>query len=321
VLKILQEANITSDKDLTSCNIYNHMSVLTLQNISKSYGKIKALDNLSFEIPQGSVFGILGPNGSGKTTLLSIILDVLSADTGNYLWFGKPGSPEQRKKIGSLLETPNFYHYLSAINNLKITNSISGRGNEQNILEVLEKVKLFERRNSRFSTYSLGMKQRLAIAAALLGEPQVLVFDEPTNGLDPVGIAEIRELIIELSKKGHTIIMASHLLDEVEKVCTHVAIIKKGNLLTTGAVEEVLVDDDSVEISAAETTKLVMAMTEYGNGIKVEQVADKVLLTLPKGSASLEDINKYCFNRGIVLNHLLFKKKRLEAKFFELTNN
>lgn len=296
-------------------------NILSLSNITKNYGKIRALDGVSFEVPGGSVFGILGPNGSGKTTLLSIILNVLSADTGNYLWFGKPGSPEQRKKIGSLLETPNFYHYLSAVSNLKITNSISGRGDLKGIDDVLEKVKLFERRNSRFSSYSLGMKQRLAIAAALLGDPQVLVFDEPTNGLDPVGIAEIRELIIELSKKGHTIIMASHLLDEVEKVCTHVAILKKGTLLTTGNVNDVLVDDDLVEISAANIDALLTAINNYGNGIKINRDGNLLQLTLPKGTAQLDDINNYCFSHGIVLNHLLFKKKRLEAKFFELTNN
>ena len=215
-------------------------SVLTLNGITKFYGSIRALNNVSFEVPQGSVFGILGPNGSGKTTLLSIVLDVLKANNGNFLWFGHPGSPEQRKKIGSLLETPNFYHYLSAVDNLKITNSISGRGNAEDIDEVLKKVKLYERRKSRFKSYSLGMKQRLAIAAALLGSPKVLVLDEPTNGLDPVGIAEIRELIVELKKSGHTIIMASHLLDEVEKVCTHVAILKTGELITTGQVEEIL---------------------------------------------------------------------------------
>ncbi len=296
-------------------------NILSLSNITKNYGKIRALDGVSFEVPGGSVFGILGPNGSGKTTLLSIILNVLSADTGNYLWFGKPGSPEQRKKIGSLLETPNFYHYLSAVSNLKITNSISGRGDLKGIDDVLEKVKLFERRNSRFSSYSLGMKQRLAIAAALLGDPQVLFFDEPTNGLDPVGIAEIRELIIELSKKGHTIIMASHLLDEVEKVCTHVAILKKGTLLTTGNVNDVLVDDDLVEISAANIDALLTAINNYGNGIKINRDGNLLQLTLPKGTAQLDDINNYCFSHGIVLNHLLFKKKRLEAKFFELTNN
>ena len=297
------------------------MSVLTLQNISKSYGKIQALNNLSFEIPQGCVFGVLGPNGSGKTTLLSIILDVLKADAGNFLWFGQPGSPEQRKKIGSLLETPNFYHYLSASNNLKITNSISGRGSLAAIDSVLEKVKLYERRNSRFSTYSLGMKQRLAIAAALLGDPQVLVLDEPTNGLDPVGIAEIRDLMIALNKQGHTIIMASHLLDEVEKVCTHVAILKKGQLLTTGHVNDVLVDDDMVEISAADMETLTTVIKDYRINLKISREGNNLQLILPKGTARLDDINSFCYNKGIVLNHLLFKKKRLEAKFFELTNN
>jgi ABC-2 type transport system ATP-binding protein len=296
-------------------------SILTLNNIAKSYGKIKALNGVSFEVPPGSVFGILGPNGSGKTTLLSIILDVLTADQGNFLWFGVPSSHEQRKKIGSLLETPNFYHYLSAVNNLKITHSISGRGNKEMMDAVLEKVKLFERRNSRFSSYSLGMKQRLAIAAALLGDPKVLVLDEPTNGLDPVGIAEIRDLIIELSKKGHTIIMASHLLDEVEKVCTHVAILKKGTLLTTGDVNDVLIDDDLVEISAADLDALYNVMNNYGHGIKITRDGNTLQLILPKGTAKLDDINNYCFSKGILLNHLLFKKKRLEAKFFELTNN
>jgi len=300
---------------------YYRVSVLTLQNISKSYGKIQALNKLSFEIPPGCVFGVLGPNGSGKTTLLSIILDVLKADTGNFLWFGQPGSPEQRKKIGSLLETPNFYHYLSAVNNLKITNSISGRGSANAIDDVLQKVNLYERRNSRFSSYSLGMKQRLAIAAALLGEPKVLVLDEPTNGLDPVGIAEIRELMIALNKQGHTIIMASHLLDEVEKVCTHVAILKRGELITTGHVNDVLVDDDIVEIGADNMDALAAAVYSYRQDIKVTRDENKIQLILPKGTAKLDEINSYCFSKDIVLNHLLFKKKRLEAKFFELTNN
>lgn len=297
------------------------MAILNLEHISKSYGRIQALKDVSFEVPEGSVFGVLGPNGSGKTTLLSIILDVLKADAGNFLWFGHQGSPEQRKKIGSLLETPNFYHYLSAANNLKITQSISNRGVGNDIDNVLQKVKLFERRNSRFSTYSLGMKQRLAIAASLLGDPAVLVLDEPTNGLDPVGIAEIRELMIELNKKGHTIIMASHLLDEVEKVCTHVAILKTGTLITTGEVDEVLADEDIVEIGAADMHSLVAVMNNYNTEIKVMQTGNYIQLYFPKGSSRLDDINNYCFSKGIVLNHLLLKKKRLEARFFELTNN
>jgi ABC-2 type transport system ATP-binding protein len=296
-------------------------SVLTVDSVTKFYGRIRALNNVSFEVPQASVFGILGPNGSGKTTLLSIILDVLKANKGNFLWFGHPGSPEQRKKIGSLLETPNLYHYLSAVDNLKVTQSISGRGNRSDIDEVLKKVKLYERRKSRFKTYSLGMKQRLAIAAALLGDPGVLVLDEPTNGLDPVGIAEIRELIVELKNSGHTIIMASHLLDEVEKVCTHVAILKTGDLVTTGDVNEVLQDEDVVEVSAADLTPLANALGQFGSKVSINNVSKTVQLVLPKGTARLDEINRFCFENGIVLNHLLLKKKRLEARFFELTNN
>ena len=296
-------------------------SVLTLNGITKFYGPIRALNNVSFEVPQGSVFGILGPNGSGKTTLLSIVLDVLKANNGNFLWFGHSGSPEQRQKIGSLLETPNFYHYLSAIDNLKVTQSISGRGNREDIDEVLKKVKLYERRKSRFKTYSLGMKQRLAIAASLLGDPKVLVLDEPTNGLDPVGIAEIRELIVELKKTGHTIIMASHLLDEVEKVCTHVAILKTGDVITTGDVNEVLQDEDVVEVSAADLNALANSLQPFSSNISIDNVSNTVQLLLPKGTAKLDEINMFCFEKGIVLNHLLLKKKRLEARFFELTNN
>jgi ABC-2 type transport system ATP-binding protein len=297
------------------------MSILTITDLKKSYGKVQALKGVSFQIPEGAVFGILGPNGSGKTTLLSIILDVLNADGGTYNWFGEPASPALRKRIGSLLETPNFYHYLSAERNLNITNSISGRGDKTAIDAVLHKVKLFERRKSKFSTFSLGMKQRLAIAAALLGEPSILVLDEPTNGLDPVGIMEIRELIIELSRKGHTIIMASHLLDEVEKVCTHVAILKTGTLVTSGAVHDVLVDEDIVELSAADIPKLKEAVKDFKGITQVISSEHFVQIYLIKGTAKLEEINNHCFSKGIVLNHLLLKRKRLEEKFFELTNN
>lgn len=295
--------------------------VLTLSNISKSFGRIQALKDVSFTIPEGSVFGILGPNGSGKTTLLSIILDVLRANTGDFLWFGQPGSPQQRKKIGSLLETPNFYHYLSAVNNLKVTRSISGRGTDEDIQQILRTVKLYERRNSRFKSYSLGMKQRLAIAAALLGDPKVLVLDEPTNGLDPEGIAEIRDLIIHLKKTGHTIIIASHLLDEVEKVCTHVAILKKGELLVTGEVNEVMQDEDVVEVSAADLDALAAVLQQFGTKVTRDAASRTLQLAISKGTARLEDINSACFTKGIVLTHLLLKKKRLETRFFELTNS
>ena len=295
--------------------------VLTLSNISKSFGKLQALKDVSFDIPEGSVFGILGPNGSGKTTLLSIILDILKANKGNFLWFGQPGSPDQRKKIGSLLETPNFYHYLSGVENLKITQSISGMGNADDINRVLKKVNLYDRRKSKFKSFSLGMKQRLAIAATLLGDPKVMVLDEPTNGLDPVGIAEIRELIIELRNTGHTVIIASHLLDEVEKVCTHVAILKMGDLITTGPVSEVMQDEDVVELSAADMSRLAEILKQFSDKVTINNISNTIQFTLPLGKAKLDEINSFCFNNGIVLNHLLLKRKRLETRFFELTNN
>lgn len=296
-------------------------NILSLNSIAKSYGKIQALKGVSFEVPEGAVFGILGPNGSGKTTLLSIILDILKADSGNFSWFGKPGSPETRKQIGSLLETPNFYHYLSATDNLNITHAISGRGDAADIDRVLEIVKLSERKRSRFSTYSLGMKQRLAIGAALLGDPQVLVFDEPTNGLDPVGIAEIRELIKELAKRGKTIIMASHLLDEVEKVCSHVAILKRGTLITAGHVDEVLANEDIVEIAATDTDALLAVLSGFPGHTHIVQDDNRIQLYFPAGTAKLEEINRFCFEKGFTLSLLFAKKKSLEAKFFELTND
>ncbi len=295
--------------------------VLSLNGIAKSYGKIQALKGVSFDVPEGAVFGILGPNGSGKTTMLSIILDILKADTGSFAWFGKPGSPETRKQIGSLLETPNFYHYLSAVDNLNITQAISGRGDAADIDRVLEIVKLTERKKSRFSAYSLGMKQRLAIGAALLGDPQVLVFDEPTNGLDPVGIAEIRELIKELAKRGKTIIMASHLLDEVEKVCTHVAILKRGTLLTAGNVDEVLANEDIVEVSSQDPAQLHELLKAFPGYTHIKQDGNKIQLFFPIGTAQLEEVNRFCFAKGITLNLLFAKKKSLETKFFELTND
>jgi len=295
--------------------------VLSLNGITKSYGRIQALKGVSFDVPEGAVFGLLGPNGSGKTTMLSIILDILKADTGTFAWFGQPGSPGTRKQIGSLLETPNFYQYLSAVDNLNITHAISGRGNAADIDRVLEIVKLTERKKSRFSAYSLGMKQRLAIAAALLGDPQVLVFDEPTNGLDPVGIAEIRELIKVLAKRGKTIIMASHLLDEVEKVCTHVAILKRGTLLTAGQVDEVLANEDIVEVSSNDPDHLLSVLALFPGHTHIKQDGKMIQLFFPVGSSRLEEVNRFCFEKGITLNLLLVKKKSLETKFFELTND
>lgn len=294
-------------------------TILSISNLSKSYGPIQALKNVSFDVPEGCVFGILGPNGSGKTTLLGTLLNVLNADTGSFQWFGGMQQDAARRQIGSLLETPNFYHYMTAMDNLEVNAAIKQRGKDDK-LRVLEKLGLLQRKDSKFQTYSLGMKQRLAIAAALLGNPKVLVFDEPTNGLDPAGIAEVREMIRMLNKEGITIIMASHLLDEVEKVCTHVAILKKGDLLLSGPVDEVLRSEDQMEVKAADMQALESTLSAMPGITKVLAVNGILQISCTE-NVTTQAINEYCMGKGIVLSHLLLKKKSLETKFMELTNN
>jgi ABC-2 type transport system ATP-binding protein len=292
--------------------------ILSIQKISKSYGAVRALQDVSFDVPEGSVFGILGPNGSGKTTLLGIVLDVLIAGAGTYSWFDGMSPDAARRQIGALLETPNFYHYLSAFDNLEITAAIRKKGKDDRI-PILKQIGLFERKDSRFQTYSLGMKQRLAIGAALLGNPKVLVLDEPTNGLDPSGIAEIRLLIRKLNKEGITIIIASHLLDEIEKVCTHVAILKKGELLLNGPVNEVLLSEDQVEVRAGDMTLLQQVLQKMAGIRKINGSEDILNLTC-ETSVTTAEVNEFCIKNGIVLSHLLLRKKSLETKFMELTN-
>ena len=296
------------------------MPILTVENLSKSYGKIDALKKVNFSVPEGSVFGILGPNGSGKTTMLGTIMDILKPTSGTYKLFDEVPTELHRRRIGTLLETPNFYHYLSGVKNLEIAAEIKQHGKED-ILHVLEMVDLTKRKDSKFSTYSLGMKQRLAIASCLLGSPKVLVFDEPTNGLDPVGIAEIRDLMKRLYSEGKTIIMASHLLDEVEKVCTHVAILRKGELITSGNVNEILSNEDMVEVGAKNSEKLIEVLQKMPNQTRVAKEGGTIKVFYPVGTADLEAINNFCFGNGIILNHLILKKKSLESRFFELTNN
>lgn len=300
------------------------MSILAINNLTKNYGSLRALDNISLNVPKGTVFGILGPNGSGKTTLLGIVMDIIKATSGNYTWMGQPGNGSLRKQIGTLLETPNFYHYLSAENNLKIAAAIKGRG-ERDIPKVLQLVNLYQRKDSKFNTYSLGMKQRLAIASTLLGDPDILVFDEPTNGLDPAGIAEIRELIKDLNNNGKTIIMASHILDEVEKVCTHVAIIQQGVLKMVGSVREVMsggvVDNNAfilIDVSADDITALKNLIQHMPGVHGISEINNELQLTCEE-HLSAAQVNRFCFEKGVVLTKLDVKRKTLETRFLEIT--
>jgi ABC-type multidrug transport system ATPase subunit len=291
-------------------------TILNINGISKSYGKVKALNNLSLKINQGEIYGILGPNGSGKTTTLGIILDVLNADSGSFSWNEQENSKYDRKKIGSLLETPNFYPYLSARQNLSIVCKIK-EVSESEVDRVLSLVDLISRANSKFKTFSLGMKQRLAIASALLGDPEVLVLDEPTNGLDPQGIAEIRTIILDLAAAGKTIIMASHILDEVEKTCSHVAVLKLGNLLTFGPIQTILNNQEQVFVSSDNLDLLKLTLSQIDGISGINQVNNKVYLMLAEGKTSAY-LNKALFDKGIIVSEIGVHKSDLESNFLEL---
>ena len=291
--------------------------VLTTTSLSKKYGAVHVVKDLSLEVEKGSVFGLLGPNGSGKTTTLSMLLDIIPADTGAYQWFGEAPSHTNRKKIGSIIETPNFIGYLSAERNLKLVAEIKGT-DAQDIANVLETVRLTEYKDKPFNTFSLGMKQRLAIASALLAQPEVLLLDEPTNGLDPHGIVEIRNLLMAISKKGVTIIIASHILDEIEKICTHVAIIKRGQLLVQGRVDEILTNDCILELKANDMERLSKALKKYSLSSQITKEQDKYIVKFPSMIKNHE-LNEFLFGEGVVLSHLASRKKNLELQFLEIT--
>lgn len=294
------------------------MTVLQTNELSKRYGPINAVNRLSLKVEEGQILGILGPNGSGKTTFLGMVLDIIQKDSGSYSWFDGKYGENSRKNLGALLETPNFYPYKNAIDNLKIIAHIKKVKNPR-IEELLEIVNLAHRKTSPFRAYSLGMKQRLGIAGAMIGNPDVLIFDEPTNGLDPQGIAEVRETIVNIGKQGKTIIMASHILDEVEKVCTHVAIIKNGNHLISGPVGSIISDDVQVEIAASNLDGLKNMLS---NDSRISQLKEKEgkLILYVDSEFSTAEINQMAHNNGITLTHLVAKAKSLESEFLEITN-
>ncbi len=291
-------------------------NILEINNLYKNYGRIKAVRDLTLMVQEGSVFGLLGPNGSGKTTTLGIILDVVRKTKGDYAWFGKPPCSDSRKKIGAILEGPAFYPYLSAQENLKVTARIKNAPSSK-IDEVLETVSLADRKGDKFQTFSLGMKQRLAIGAALLSDPYVLVLDEPTNGLDPQGIADVRELIFKISGEGKTIILASHLLDEVQKVCTHFAVLNKGKNVYTGSVEDALSNKEMVEITAPDIDRLTELVGKYEFVSNYKRRNHKVVVHLNQQKTA-HDLNTFLVSNGMIVSHLVTEKKNLEEQFLEI---
>jgi ABC-type multidrug transport system ATPase subunit len=252
--------------------------VLSTQKLTKNYGKLCAVSQLDLEVKRGQVFGMLGPNGSGKTTTLGMLMGVTNPTSGTFSWFGEPATHHTRKKIGAVLEHPIFYPYLSGQKNLELNAMVKG-ANPANIAKVLEVVELSARKEDKYKTYSLGMKQRLAIASALVSDPIILILDEPTNGLDPMGIAEIREIVRRIAADGKTIILASHLLDEVQKVCTHFAVLRKGKLMHSGPVDEVGKGEETVEVMAYHDDLAALLQEFRGSGtIKKENGLYQVMM-------------------------------------------
>ncbi|SHM25904.1 ABC-2 type transport system ATP-binding protein [Flavobacterium xanthum] len=293
-------------------------TILSVKNLNKRYGALQALKNVSFEIKKGNVYGILGPNGSGKSTTLGIALNVVNKTSGEYSWFGGTMETHQAlKKVGAIIERPNFYPYMTAKENLELVCKIKGI-NYAKVNEKLELVGLTDRQNSKFSTFSLGMKQRLAIASALLNDPEILILDEPTNGLDPQGIHQIRDIIKQIASKGTTILLASHLLDEVEKVCTHVLVLQKGAVLYTGLVDGMSANEGFFEVEADDIPNLMMVLNTHPATKNIVQEQGKVLVYL-KENLEAKDLNRFLFEKNIVLNHLVKRKNSLEEQFLELT--
>jgi ABC-2 type transport system ATP-binding protein len=296
-------------------------TILSIQNLDKKFGKIHAVNNLSFDIKKGNVYGILGPNGSGKSTTLGIILNVVNKSSGNFSWFGGTLSThEALKKVGAIIERPNFYPYMTAVQNLELVCKIK-EISKNHIDEKLKQVHLYERRDSKFKTFSLGMKQRLAIASALLNNPEILILDEPTNGLDPQGIHEIREIIKNIASTGTTILLASHLLDEVEKVCSHVVVIRNGVKLYSGRVDEMSTSFGLIEVgTVSPKNELFSALKNYEGIASVKEKNELIILKLDKDISSAE-LNNFLMKKNIILSHLVKRKPTLEQKFLSLTND
>jgi ABC-type multidrug transport system ATPase subunit len=290
-------------------------TVLSINKLTKNFGKLCAVNNLDMEVKRGQVFGLLGPNGSGKTTTLGMLMGVVNPTSGSFSWFGETPTHLTRKKIGAVLEHPIFYPYLSGQKNLELNAMIKGA--DPNVIpKVLELVELSTRKDDKYKTYSLGMKQRLAIASALVSNPIILILDEPTNGLDPMGIAEIREIIKKIAADGKTIILASHLLDEVQKVCSHFAVLKRGSLMHCGPVDEVGKGEEIVEVLAYHDDLSVLLQEFMGSAsVKKENGMFQVMM---KDTFHSQDLNRFLFDKGIVVSHLSTKKKTLEKQFLEI---
>ena len=293
--------------------------VLSVQNLTKKFKRV-AVNNISFDVEKGNVYGLLGPNGSGKSTTFGMLLSTINPTSGSWQWFGRKGTTtDTLKRIGAIIEQPNFYPYLSAENNLKIVAQIKGTSYAR-IDEVLQTVGLLNRKKDPFKTYSLGMKQRLSIASALLNNPEVLILDEPTNGLDPEGIIQVREIINEIAKQGITIIIASHLLDEIEKICSHVIVLKQGNAIYAGSVDGMSANKGYFELKSENLLLLEEQLNDFTLFSDIKNDGNLVTAII-KEEISGAELNKKLVEKGIYVSHIYKRKQSLENQFLELVKN
>lgn len=298
------------------------MSVLLkVEALSKHFGSHIAVDAISFQIERGRIYGLLGPNGSGKSTTLGMVLGVVNKTSGDFSWFdGQKSLKDALRKVGALIERPNFYPYMTAEQNLRLVCKIK-ESSYENIDQVLEKVNLLDRKTSKFKTFSLGMKQRLAIASALLNNPEILILDEPTNGLDPQGIHQIREIITDIAANGTTILLASHLLTEVEKVCTDILVIRKGRLLHQGPISDLRSTSSYLELEAGDEKRLVTSLEKHPKLDRIDTSQRPLYKAYFTEDIPAESINKYLMQEGVYVRHLLEHKTNLEDYFLQLTKD
>lgn len=294
--------------------------VIETRSLSKTYGTIKAVENLSLSVSRGGVFGLLGPNGSGKTTTMGMLLGLVKPSGGSFHIFGQEGAtPSVLRKVGAIIETPSFYPYLSGRDNLRFFQGLSGKGSPEEIEELLKRVDLSARARSKFSTYSLGMKQRLGIAYALLGDPEMVFLDEPTNGLDPAGVAEVRDLIVDLGSGGRTVILSSHILHEVEMVCEKVAILSKGRLIAQGRVRDLLEHQDAVQLKTTDDNAALKLLTslKWIESVTFEEGGLVVKAPLTRSW----ELSKALAETGIYIQKLTPASVSLEEYFLGITSD
>ncbi len=294
--------------------------ILRTVGLTKRYGRLTALADLDLEVPRGQVYGFLGPNGAGKTTAISLILGLIAPSGGHAEMFGldtRTHLSKALRRTGAVLEGPSFYPHLSGRDNLRVWGALSGGVDGRRLDEVLELVGLQARGRDKVRTYSLGMKQRLGLAAALLHDPDLLVLDEPTNGLDPAGMREFRQLIKELGQMGKTVFVSSHLLGEVEQMCDHVGIVKEGRLLTQGSVATLLRRGEALQMQVTDPDRAMQVLEglEWVNGVKRQD--DRLVVDAPQERAA--ELSRALAEHQIYLSELRPRDSSLEEFFLEVT--